>query len=636
MLNGDDPKHPKPIPVSRAAELKVLDPACGSGSFLIVAYQYLLDWHRDHYTLDFDAQQKVTKGSPHPAAENPAAPPADGLRDGVRRPLNYNSSLHPLDPNKIKRHGGGKNPKIFQAGPDEYRLTLAERKRILLNNIHGVDIDSQAVEVTKLSLLLKVLEGETDQVKQRDMFKERERILPDLGQNIQCGNSLIGPDFYAQPDLPELDDETRYRINVFDWKAAFPNVFKNGGFDCVIGNPPYLGGREWKESNGRQYDFFIKTFTTADYQFDIYVLFWEQGIRLLRDGGKIGYITPNTWLNNKSTGKLRSFILENTSVDLIGDYSKTQVFPKVTVLPIITVLSRGSRRENSVQIFETLGRNLVFAREIPQEMWNSEEGSIFNISFTQDEVEARNKIESLGVPTEEFAEVKFGIKLYETGKGTPPQTKDAAKDKIFEASTQIDQTYRKYLEGKDINSYLVNWQNRWLKYGPNLAAPRDPKLFEGERLLFRRIVGKRMIGTLVNEGFVTSQLLQIVKPNEGELRAQYVLGILNSRAMAFYFRAKYNRQDKTFPEIRIYELRSLPIRPIDFDNPDDVAKHDRMVTLVDSMLDLHRRRADEKNPDTLRQLDAQITATDSQIDTLVYELYDLTEEEIALVEASAA
>jgi len=202
LLDGDNAEKPKPIAVSKAAEIKVLDPACGSGSFLIVAYQALLDWHLRQYTVDPDSTEP--------------------------------------DEGKIKRHAGGKTPKIYQASGGVWRLTTTERKRILLNNIHGVDIDSQAVEVTKLSLLLKVLEGETQQQLQRDFIKERQRILPDLGNNIQCGNSLIGPDFYEDEQMLLLDDETQYRINVFDWNSAFSEIMRRGGFDCVVGNPPYV------------------------------------------------------------------------------------------------------------------------------------------------------------------------------------------------------------------------------------------------------------------------------------------------------------------------------------------------------------------------------------------------------------
>ncbi len=165
----------RPGPQGGVSKLRILDPACGSGSFLIGAYQYLLDWHRDQY-----------------------------LADGP------------------ERWASGRTPRIFQSRHGDWRLTTDERKRILLNNIYGVDIDPQAVEVTKLSLLLKVLEGEDEQTLGQQLALFPERALPDLASNIKCGNSLIGPDFYDGRQLALLDEDEALRINVFDWQAAFP------------------------------------------------------------------------------------------------------------------------------------------------------------------------------------------------------------------------------------------------------------------------------------------------------------------------------------------------------------------------------------------------------------------------------
>ena len=183
----------KPGPRGAVGKLKILDPACGSGSFLLGVYQHLLDWHRDQYVND--------------------------------------------DPEKWAK---GRAPRLYRTHKEEWRLTTDERKRILLNNIYGVDIDPQAVEVTKLSLLLKVLEGEDEQSIGKQMALFQERVLPDLANNIKCGNSLIGPDFHENQQMSLLDEEEMYRVNVFDWNVEFPEIIKNGGFDAVIGNPPYV------------------------------------------------------------------------------------------------------------------------------------------------------------------------------------------------------------------------------------------------------------------------------------------------------------------------------------------------------------------------------------------------------------
>src|SRR4030067_3019065 len=216
------------------SKIRILDPACGSGSFLLGAYQYLLDYHRDWYQKD--GAQKHTK-------------------------------------------------EIYQGQGGQWYLTTQEKKRILLNNIYGVDIDPQAVEVTKLSLLLKVLEGENQDTLEKQMKLFKERALPDLGSNIKCGNSLIGPDFYsvgAGLALPLFDKEEVYRINPFDWQKEFPEIMERGGFDTVIGNPPYIRIQTMKEWAPVEVELYKKYYASASKgSYDIYVVFAERGLSLL-------------------------------------------------------------------------------------------------------------------------------------------------------------------------------------------------------------------------------------------------------------------------------------------------------------------------------------------------------------------
>jgi len=614
-------KTPKEI-----GEIKIVDPACGSGSFLIGAYQYLLDWHKNYYT-----ENGKSKGN------------SPVLRKGVKGDL--------LTP--------------------EGNLTTSEKKRILLNNFYGVDIDVNAVEVTKLSLLLKCMEGETDASIANQLSLFHERVLPTLDNNIKDGNSLVDTDFYDS----QLDFGFEKKIKPFNWQKAFPEVFNrnkeepedelkiiaqkakqhaskalqyvseleeklntvhdptnkvssNGGFDVVIGNPPYLGGREWKEENGNVYDYFIGKYKVAEYQFDIYALFWEAGIKLLKNYGLIGYITPNTWLNNQSNKKLRTYILKNTSIKEIVDYSKIKVFDQATVLPIVTILENHTNKNNTTEIFEPVENGFIMTQSVNQEIWNDGDLSIININLSQNDLLLRDKIEEGTLPLEKLALIKFGIKIYETGKGKPLQKATFPKDRVYESDFMIDGTYRQYLEGKDINPYSITYKSRWLKYGENLAAPRDPILFEGERILVRRIVGKTLISAYTNRDYVTSQLLQIVKPFDQSM-SKFLLGIINSNLMAFYFRKKYNRQDKTFPEIRIYELASLPIKQVD--ERQKPLQND-IVKLVDQLLQLNEEKSEAKLPSKVSQIESKIDYCESRINEIVYQLYELTEEEIKIVE----
>jgi len=634
---------------AQIAELRFADIACGSGSFLLGVYDLLIRYHTKFYN---ENPAKAKKGD--------VMPREDGLH-----------------------------------------LSLQKKREILVNNLYGVDIDNQAVEVAQLSLYLKLLQDETPgSTRQYILDFEQQALLPTLNKNIVCGNSLIGTDILSGELFEPVAER---KLNPMNFEDRFPQIFRRrrgdesqtslkdksetphvvsydsgggelrdaapgeldytvpgvplhgsfsykksrkdktipppaqteseyeGGFDAIIGNPPYLGGREWKEEGGRRYNYFIEKYAVTEYQFDIYALFWERGIRLLKNGGRIGFITPNTWLNNQGSTKLRRFILEQTSVLNITDYSRIKVFAEAVVLPIVTILQKDRHPAGDVEINLPDSGSVQFSHKFPQKVWADDENKIFNIGLRLEDVSIRTKIEGDAAALETLADVKFGIKLYETGKGTPPQKPDDATNHIFEANRKLNSKFRRYLEGKDVNRYEIVWKDRWLKYGENLAAPRDPNLFEGQRLLVRRIVGERLIASFTEEDFVTSQLLQIVKPFDQNL-SKYILALLNSSLLAYYFKKKYNRADKTFPEIRIYELASLPIRKIDLKKPIDKVRHDKLVSLVDQMLvakpQLVRAQSD-KDKDFYEN---KCAALDRQIDALVYELYGLTPDEIKIVE----
>ncbi len=280
---------------NQAAELRICDPACGSGSFLLGAYQYLLDWHRDYYLAD--------------------------------------------DPEKYARAARGRAQALYQAQGGEWRLTTAEKRRILLNNIYGVDIDPQAVEVTRLSLLLKVLEGENEGSLGQQLAFFQERALPDLEGNIKCGNSLIGPDYYDRQgrQMAMFDAEELQRVNAFDWRAEFPGVMAAGGFDAVIGNPPYVRQEGLGEAKG----YFQAHYATHKPTADLYVNFVEKGVTILNPKGKFGMIVSNKWLRAAYGKPLREFLVDKATIEQIVDFAGLPVFPKATVRTIVMICSPG-------------------------------------------------------------------------------------------------------------------------------------------------------------------------------------------------------------------------------------------------------------------------------------------------------
>ena len=216
--------------------------------------------------------------------------------------------------------------KIFQGPNDQWILSGAERKRILLNNIFGVDIDAQAVEVPKLSLLLKVLENESEETINRQLQLLHERALPDLGSNIRWGNSLIGSEIYGQQEL-EADEEAEFRINPFVWRDAFPRVFADGGFDAVIGNPPWLMAGYHVQS---EVPYFRTHYTTASGKFDLYYLFLERATELVRPDGRIGMIVPNKFFHTGAARPLRQLLGGGRWLRSVIDFRQYQVFPTAT------------------------------------------------------------------------------------------------------------------------------------------------------------------------------------------------------------------------------------------------------------------------------------------------------------------
>ncbi|MFA6014921.1 MAG: N-6 DNA methylase [Gallionellaceae bacterium] len=558
----------------QAAGISILDPACGSGSFLIGAYQYLLDWYLERY---------VEEGA--------------------------------------EKNSKGKAARIHAAAHGAWRLTSAEKKRILLEHIYGVDIDTQAVEVTKLSLLLKMLEGESNESLNNQMALFHERVLPDLDKNIQCGNSLIGPDFYdGQLDL---DDETVQRINVFDWQAGFPHIHKAGGFDVVIGNPPYGASIDEKEKK-----YFKERYATQNYKYDTYVFFIERGISLLRNNGKLSFITPEVWTRLESGTSLRQFLSSNSALERFKFFGEG-VFSAAVVSTCVFIANR-SEKQSTINIETNLGSWKLNAAQ-----WKATPNLVIDYKVSPAAASVISKLTLSSFRLSDLGEVIQGITAYDKYRGQPP---DLIKNRAYHSPIKQDDTYGKWLEGKDVGRYQLSWSGEWLSYGPWLGAAREPRFFSGERLLFREVPGKerRIQVTLATE---TSYYGHSVTPfllNGGcTFALRFILGIVNSRLISWYGEILLPNFGKDiFPKLNPQDIRLIPIKKLDISITENKQIHDKLVALVEKMLALHQQLATTKNPQDATLKQRQIDATDKQIDQLVYQLYGLSDEEIALVEGN--
>ncbi len=565
LLQGKTPEE--------VSQLRIVDPACGSGSFLIGAYQHLLEWHKNYYT---------------------ANPPK-----------------------------GKKNSPLTPDG----HLATAEKKRILLNNIYGVDIDVNAVEVTKLSLLLKCMEGETQASISYQMNMFNERVLPTLDNNIKSGNSLIDTDFYDT----QLDFGEEKKVKPFNWQKAFPGVFKQGGFDAVIGNPPYGAFFINKEI-----EYFKPIYKSAVWRCESYLLFIERALKILKMNGLFGYIIPDTLLNLGFTEPTRKLLLQQSEIkEVVG--LPSNVFSGATVDTIIIV----SEKKVTTELFHAAGINVKYfdkklsinaivdpTKEFTVNSENWYYKNAFNLVTDSFENSLIEKLEADKIAVSQIAEMFSGIKVYEVGKGRPPQTDDIRDTKPFTSSSKNDDSWSPFYDGKHIGRYQLFWkQNNWLKYGEWLAAPRDNRNFIGEKLLIRKITGKTLIANYIPETSYCNTLLFVLKIVSSDYSYKSLLGILNSALIGWYFRKKFQiKDDDTFPQIMIRDILQFPIPVI------SKSVNSELSNLVDQLLTLNKELQTASLTSRREQLQAKIDYCEQRVNRLVYELYGLTEEEIAIVE----
>ncbi len=628
-----------------AAGLKILDPACGSGSFLLGAYQYLLDWHIQWYS----------EHEPEGWAKRKA-------------------------------------PTIYQAQGGEWRLTTAEKKRILLNNIHGVDIDAQAVEVTKLSLSLKVLEGESQESIGTQLGLFKERALPDLGKNIQCGNSLIGPDYYEGRQLTMfIDEEERYRVNAFKWQAAFPQVFSAGGFDAVIGNPPYIRIQALQEWAPTEVEFYKKQYKAASKgNYDIYVVFVEKGLSLLNKHGRLGFILPHKFFNAQYGEPLRGVIANGKHLAKVVHFGDQQVFENATTYTCLMFLDEAGHDEF---VFERVGdlenwqsggestTGKIATKNVSTAEWN------FSIGESACLIE---KLSQMPVKLGGIADLFVGLQtdaddVYileevrrENGKilcvskytGKQHWFEDNHLKPFLKGSLNIrryflsDVTKRLIFpyamkDGKsfliDPKEYQQNYPLTWMyleECKSRLSARNKGQMgkdwygyvyrknhtrFGNKKLLVPSIATGSCFATdlegkyyFVGSGGGGGGGYGITLLPEINLDYLYLLGIINSKLLSTFLKAISTPFQHGYIALNRQYIEQLPIRTIKFADLAEKAVHDKMVSLVERMLALHKQSA--RTPQEKEITRREIESTDREIDALVYELYGLTDEEIKIVE----
>jgi len=618
---------------TQIAKLRVLDPACGSGSFLLGAYTYLLDWHLQCY----------------------------------------------ID------HGPEKHRKeLFKTNDGNWRLKTAEKRRILLNNIFGVDIDSQAVEVTKLSLLLKVLEGENKESLQELLFG-RIRALPDLAQNIKCGNSIVSADYFAGQMLPDIEEVRR--VNAFDWKAEFGEIFNSGGFDAVIGNPPYV---RVGNIDNLVLPYLYDHYDVA-HRFDIYVVFVLKTYELLSPKGRLGFILPNKFFTADYGKSLRSFLSARKAVETVVDFGDSQVFQGASTYTCLLFLNHQPQKTFTYLKVDSslLGRGTISVSGSDLEVEQTELGEGPWSFLPKTSLQLLRKFQGFplldmvceierGLETgcdEVFFlrvcghdEVKKALLVTSKVVNEPFEIERGAVRLLVKGSADVQRYWiksdravifpYKHRDGSPVLIDAIDFEKRFplawrylnkcsqqLKQRGKIEwysfRRRNYDLRDGVARILVPSIGKRLSAAMDPEGiyhFVGSGGggggSYALIPKTG-YSMYYILGLVNSRLADWVAKLSNSRFSGGYYSFNRQYIRCIPIRPIDFSNSIESASHSRMTSLVQKIMELQKRILCATTPSDMDQIRRQIDMTDKVIDQLVYDLYGLTEEEIKFVEATS-
>jgi adenine-specific DNA-methyltransferase len=544
------------------AKIKIADPACGSGSFLLGAYQYLLTWHRNYYVKNKSKKKLLTP---------------------------------------------------------EGNLTTDEKKRILINNIYGVDIDTNAVEVTKLSLLLKCLEGETLASIDNQFTFIHERILPTLDSNIKSGNSLIDMNYL---DL-ELDFREERKLKPFSWKKEFSEVFKNGGFDVIIGNPPYV-----KMSDENQISYFNQYYSCQNYQYDLYLLFLEKYKYLMVENGLLGVIIPNTWLQSIKFQKIRKHLTTEYRWQRILHITD-HVF-KAVVDTHVLVFEKNKVQADLIQI-DKLEKGEINNYQVLSKNDIPSNGDVINIVAKKEETILFNKIKekSLFIGNECFSTV--GVKPFQTGKGKPKQTQQIVIDKPYVVENTPKPKGNNWLplmRGSLMNKYVSFWnEDSWIQYGEWLAEPRKPFVFEADEKIIVRQTGDSIIATIVGKDIICRNNLHILI--SAKMNHKFILGVLNSKLTNFYYYQINPERGEALAEVKKNHVEQLPIPHI---NKKNKALHNQIIDYVDKILLLNIDLQKATLATQKDQYKGKIGHYEDRINEIVYQLYELSEDEIKTIE----
>ena len=527
--------------------VKIIDPACGSGSFLIRAYKELEAYWENKYKTEH----------------------------GIQETLKF----------------------------DEAEDFYSRKVEILKNNIFGVDLDPKAVEIAQLNLLLQI--------------SERKHRLPLLQNNIKVGNSLI--------DDPTVSERA------FKWEEKFPEIMKDGGFNIVIGNPPYVFTRdvEFKDNfkNFVQNRYFsgleseAKNRAKQSGKVNLYAIFLMKSIMTMRNSGLFSFIIPNNILRTTTYDTIRKFILENCRIKEIVDLG-SGVFEGVTASTIILVLQKEVDKDkkdaNNINVLNGLDESSK-TKQIRQGKFAENTSYVFNITLGNNELSLINKLERKAE--------KLGNETKYIIEGIVGSLENDVADSI------INEKCKKFLTGKDIGRYFIDFKGKYIVYDrAKLHRARPEEVFTNDKIIIQRISGgKRPLTAVIDRDgyytFASTNLLVLKSESKFDLR--YILALLNSKLINWYYVNKFTNASTLTVNVSKTFLEQIPIMET---NKSDVSP---IIGLVDKMLTARKQiiQMSGKKTDKRYALEQKALDIDSEIDKAIYRIYSLTDKEIKVVES---
>jgi reticulocyte binding protein len=404
-----------------------------------------------------------------------------------------------------------------------------------------------------------------------------------------------------------------------EWRMEFPEILGEDGeflgFDLVIGNPPYIFARNQSFTDEMK-AYYTNTYQVSEYQANTYTIFMELAYQLLRKGGTFSYIIPNNFLTIQTNSKVRQFITEKTSdVFLINSLDK--IFADASVDNCIIFFKKNA--PNWIEVAElSHGEYTTIGRVASNFFGEYPTFSISMVKYRQAvdifwKVNNYPKLDRLEVAT-----VKAGIMAYETGKGKPKMSAQDKNNRIYHSKEKIDDSYRRYLDGENVSRYKLTWNGEYIKYGENLAAMRDPNLFNRPRILVRQIPSKTKYSieaVYVDCDAINDRNSMII--TDIKINPFYLLGVLNSSVISLWFFMKFDKfQRRLFPQFKVNELGDFPVP-----NATD-SQQKSVAILVEQLMD--EMKKESPNAELVNQLNFDI-------DNVVMDLFGLTEEEKQII-----